>query len=221
MKLLVTSGATREPIDEVRFLSNVSTGATGAALAEAFAARGHAVTLLAGQSAVRPTTAPEIEVETFSSAQDLLARLTRHLGAGDVEAVLMAAAVSDYRPETNATGKISSELETLTVRFVRNPKLLPRLKLLSPRPFAVIGFKLTVGADATARRAAVAAQLASGGVDAVVQNDLAEIHAAPRDAHPFNFYAGVAALDAPRALAGVPALAVEIEHFLCARTPGA
>lgn len=218
MKLLVTSGATREPIDEVRFLSNVSTGATGAALAEAFAARGHAITLLAGQAAVRPAGAA-IEVETFSSAQDLLARLTRRLGAGDVEAVLMAAAVSDYRPETNATGKISSELETLTVRFVRNPKLLLQLKSLSPRPLMVIGFKLTVGADATARRAAVAAQLASGGVDAVVQNDLAEIHAAPRDAHPFNFYAGVASLDAPRALAGVPALAVEIEHFLCARTP--
>lgn len=216
MKLLVTSGATREPIDEVRFLSNVSTGATGAALAEALAERGHAVTLLAGQSAVRPAEA-SIEVETFSSAQDLLARLTRRLGAGGIDAVLMAAAVSDYRPETNATGKISSELETLTVRFVRNPKLLPQLKSLSPRPLTVVGFKLTVGADADARRAAVAAQLAAGGVDAVVQNDLAEIQAAPREAHPFRFYAGPAALDAPRALAGVPALATEIEHFLRAR----
>lgn len=215
MNLLVTSGATREPIDEVRFLSNVSTGATGAALSDALAARGHRVTLLAGAAAVRPASTA-VEVETFSSAADLLARLTRRLGTGDVDGVLMAAAVSDYRPETSEAGKISSDLETLTVRFVRNPKLLPQLKALSPRPLRVIGFKLTVGADAAVRRAAVAAQLAAGGVDAVVQNDLTEIQAAPREAHPFNLYAGAEALDAPQALAGVPALAAELERLLAA-----
>ncbi|HEY0945944.1 MAG TPA: phosphopantothenoylcysteine decarboxylase, partial [Opitutaceae bacterium] len=48
MNILLTAGATREPIDDVRFLSNVSTGATGAALAESLAAAGHAVTLLRG-----------------------------------------------------------------------------------------------------------------------------------------------------------------------------
>ena len=52
MKILVTAGATREPLDAVRYLSNVSTGATGAALAAALAARGHTVTLLRGTGAV-------------------------------------------------------------------------------------------------------------------------------------------------------------------------
>ena len=69
MKVLITAGATREPIDEVRFLSNVSTGATGAALAENFARRGHEVTLLRGAGAVAPAAISDLQ--TFSSAEDL------------------------------------------------------------------------------------------------------------------------------------------------------
>jgi len=216
MKILITSGATREPLDEVRFLSNVSTGATGAALADALAARGHAVTLLAGLAAVRPAAA--VEVETFSSAQDLLARLQRRLGAGTFDLAIMAAAVSDYRPETRTSGKLPSRAESLTLRLVRNPKLLPQLKTLSPRPLRVIGFKLTVGADAAARQAAVAAQFAAGGVDAVVHNDLAEIRAAPAAAHPFHVFH---APDAPpREAAGIAALLDELGRSDSGRRPG-
>ena len=58
MNLLVTAGATREPLDAVRFLSNVSTGATGAALADALAARGCTVALLHGENAVARRAAP-------------------------------------------------------------------------------------------------------------------------------------------------------------------
>lgn len=202
MKILVTAGATREPLDAVRFLSNVSTGATGAALADEFVRRRHTVLLLRGEGAALPRHAAETEV--FSSADDLRARLERRLGAGEFDVVVMAAAVADYRPAAAAHGKISSDAAGLTLQLVRNEKILPRLKSFAARPLRVIGFKFTVGADAAARGAAVAAQFSAGGVDAVVHNDLAEIRAAP--VHPFRLWRS-AADSAPARIEGVPALA--------------
>ena len=200
MKILITSGATREPIDAVRFLSNVSTGATGAALAELIARHGHAVTLLSGQGAVRPPGV--IDVETFSSAEDLRDRLQRRLAPGDTALVIMAAAVADYRPLAPNAGKLPSDMAEIQLTLVRNPKILPQLKSFSPRPLRVVGFKLTVGADHAARHAAVAAQFGSGAVDAVVHNDLVEMREAK--AHPFYLYRSPR--EEPERLAGVPAL---------------
>lgn len=207
MKLLLTSGATREPIDAVRFLSNASSGATGAALAEAWAGRGHAVTLLHGAGAALPRAA--VECEAFSTAEDLRGRLQRRLSLGDFDAVIMAAGVSDYRPESSRPGKISSEAELLTLRLARNPKILPRIKSYAPRPPRVVGFKLTVGADADARRAAVAAQFGRGGVDAVVHNDLEEIRAAA--VHPFHLHRSPDG--APLRVEGAGALALALEEL--------
>jgi phosphopantothenoylcysteine decarboxylase/phosphopantothenate--cysteine ligase len=215
MNLLVTAGATREPLDAVRFLSNVSTGATGAALADALAARSCTVALLRGENAVTPRAVRDVEI--FSSADDLRDRLQRRLTAGGVDAVIMTAAVADYRPAHRAHGKLPSAPETLTLELVRNPKILPQLKAFSPRPLRVIGFKLTVGADAAARRAAVAAQFAAGGVDAVVHNDLDEIRATAT--HPFYLYRSAVAVDEaspPSMLAGTAALAEALADFLSA-----
>jgi phosphopantothenoylcysteine decarboxylase/phosphopantothenate--cysteine ligase len=184
MNLLVTAGATREPIDAVRFLTNVSSGATGAALADALEALGHSVTLLRGEGAAGPREVRD--VETFFSAKDLIARLKRRLADGKFDGIVMAAAVADYRPDAAFAGKLASDEELVTVRLVRNEKVLPQLKSFAPRPLTVIGFKLTVGAAEAARRAAVAAQFDAGGVDAVVQNDLEEIRRETE--HPFRLY---------------------------------
>jgi phosphopantothenoylcysteine decarboxylase/phosphopantothenate--cysteine ligase len=207
MNVLVTAGATREPIDAVRYLSNVSTGATGAGLAATLIALGHTVTLLHGTGAASPD-ASVTDLEEFSSTADLRARLERRLGTGTYDAAIMAAAVADYRPEAPAPGKLSSSAATLALSLVRNPKLLPGLKALSPRPLVVVGFKLTVHADDATRHSAVAAQFAAGGVDRVVHNDLAEINAADRAAHPFRIYHNTDA--APTTVAGVPALAAAL-----------
>ncbi len=234
MNLLITAGATREPIDDVRFISNVSTGATGAALAIAFADAGHQVTLLRGIGAVTaagasarrdpapplsagatgkprgsvvgaalrrdpntsdvppspdepvpPKTPAPIEELEFTSAGDLGEKLGALLAPGRFDAVVMTAAVADYRVARPAAGKLSSSPERMTLELVRNPKLLPQLKALSPRPTNVIGFKLTSGADDRLRRSAVDALFASAGVDLVVHNDLAEIRSAPAAEHPF------------------------------------
>jgi len=208
MNILVTAGATREPLDAVRFLSNVSTGSTGAALADALAAHNHRVTLLRGESAVAPRSACEVEV--FTSTEDLWVRLQRRLEGGTFDALIMCAAVADYRPDRTAAGKIGSDAAELTIRFVRNPKILPQLKSFSPRPLVVVGFKLTVGADAAAGRAAVAAQFAAGTVDAVVHNDLEEIRAS--SAHPFWLYRSATAV--PEQINGAQALAEVLDRLV-------
>lgn len=208
MRVLVTAGATREPLDAVRFLSNVSTGTTGAALADELARRGHEVLLLRGTGAALPTVVSQIQ--TFTTAADLREQLQAHLAVGGYDAVIMTAAVSDYRPAQAAAGKLSSVPTELTMQLVRNEKILPQLKSFSSRPVRVIGFKLTAGADDPARHKAVATQFAAGGVDAVVHNDLSEIRTAAL--HPFSLYLSPDAT--PQRIAGVPALAEVLATIL-------
>jgi phosphopantothenoylcysteine decarboxylase/phosphopantothenate--cysteine ligase len=211
MTILVTSGATREPIDAVRYISNVSTGGTGAAIAEDFFRRGHSVLLLRGHGSVEACKG--VDSEVFSSASDLQARLRRLLGTGRFEAVIMTAAVADYRPAKAVSGKIHSGPLSLNLKLARNPKILPELKKYSPGSLAVVGFKLTAGADEPARRAAVAAQWNAGGVDLIVHNDLEEIRSAA--AHPFWVWTSPGS--EPEKTEGSKALAARLDVLLGGR----
>ena len=204
MNILITSGATREYLDDVRFLTNVSTGGTGAKLADALAQRGHTVTLLRGEGAVLPRTLPAEAVPTFSSTENLQLHLKHLLGTGQFDAVLQCAAVSDYRPVETRQGKMTSYAPELTLRLVPTPKLLPELKSYAPaaHPLKVIGFKLTSGADAEARLLAVSKLFAAGTVDAVIHNDMADLTAG--DARPFRAY--LSTHQPPAELAGLAAL---------------
>lgn len=208
MNILITSGATREPIDAVRFLSNVSTGRTGALLADDLAQHGHAVTLLRGEAAASAGHVAATEV--FSSTDNLQARLRRLLGAGGFDAVIHCAAVSDYRPAETHDGKLTSYAPELTLRLVPTPKLLPGLKHFAPRPLRVVGFKLTAGADAEERALAVARLFAAGTVDAVIHNDMDDL--ATGDARPFAAWR--AGGHTPEPLAGIGELARWLHGFI-------
>ncbi len=208
MRILLTSGATREYIDAVRFLTNVSTGGTGAKIADALAARSHTVTLLRGECANAPATVSD--VRTFSSTENLQTQLKQLLGSGDFDAVIQCAAISDYRPAELHHGKITSDAHELTLRLVPTPKLLPALKHYSPRPLTVIGFKLTAGAAEQERTLAVARLFAAGTVDAAIHNDMADL--ATGDARPFRAY--LSNRQPPVDLAGLPALADWLHSFL-------
>ena len=94
MKILVTAGGTEEPVDGVRRLTNTSTGATGGVLARTFAEHGAEVLLL--HAARAPLDSVAVERDTFVTFADLENALRRHLGAGDWDAVIHLAAVSDY-----------------------------------------------------------------------------------------------------------------------------
>lgn len=181
-RVLVTSGGTEEPIDGVRTIANFSTGRTGAALADHLRRAGHEVTLLRAHRAV--AASPGVRDETFATFADLKAALRRLLAEEPYDAVVHAAAVSDYsvgevvvngRPAKSGVAKIESG-QDVALRLVPNPKLVDQLRAWSGRPqLRVIAFKLTRGATPEAAAAAVRTLFGHSQADAVVHNDLAAI----------------------------------------------
>lgn len=179
-RVLVTAGGTAEPIDGVRVLTNTSTGATGAAIADRLAIAGHEVVLLRAQNAAR--AAGPCREETFVTFAELETALDRLLGSDRFDTVIHAAAVSDYGVDSmivaggvvpaGRQGKIESVGAPL-LRLRPNPKLVDGLRRLSGRPLTVVAFKLTHGADRAQAAAAVRRLLAHSGADYVVHNDLA------------------------------------------------
>ncbi len=176
LRILVTAGGTRMPLDAVRSIVNSSTGRTGADLAADLAALGHTVTLL---TAVGAPHAEDIERLERYDDFDSFERSLRGLLAGETyDLLVQAAAVSDWRPMLSPdggalTGKLDAEGDTLTLRFARTPKLIASARAWSRNPaLRIVAFKLTAGADDAERRRKVAQVLANDGVAAVVANDL-------------------------------------------------
>jgi len=120
MRVLLTAGPTREPLDPVRFLGNRSSGRTGYALAAAFAEAGHEVLLVSGPSTLEiPEGVDFVPIET---AREMFDAVKHHLP--DRDAAVFTAAVADYRPATAASEKIKKAGERMTLELVRNPDIL-------------------------------------------------------------------------------------------------
>ena len=150
VKLLVTAGGTREPIDPVRFIGNRSSGKQGYALARVAAQRGAEVTLIAGHTAGLIDPAG-VEVVHVSTAQQLRDAVSKH--APDVNVLAMAAAVADFRPTHVATAKIkksASEESAPIIDLIRNDDVLAetvqaRTAGQLPNMRAIVGFAAETG----------------------------------------------------------------------------
>ncbi|MGV9850203.1 bifunctional phosphopantothenoylcysteine decarboxylase/phosphopantothenate--cysteine ligase CoaBC [Streptomyces sp. NPDC003442] len=167
--VVVSAGGTREPLDPVRFLGNRSTGRQGYALARAAIARGARVTLVSANSEL-PDPAGADVVRTGTAAQLREAVLK---AAADADAVVMAAAVADFRPARYAEGKIKKregqEPEPLTL--VRNPDILAEISAERARPGQiVVGF----AAETDDVLANGRAKLVRKGCDLLVVNEVGE-----------------------------------------------
>jgi phosphopantothenoylcysteine decarboxylase/phosphopantothenate--cysteine ligase len=124
-RLVVTAGGTREPLDPVRFLGNRSSGKQGVAIAEAARARGASVTLIAANLEIADPVGCEVrQVSTALELRDAV----REAGRG-ADAIVMAAAVADYRPAEVSEAKLKKEPGDagLTLELVRNPDILAEL----------------------------------------------------------------------------------------------
>jgi phosphopantothenoylcysteine decarboxylase/phosphopantothenate--cysteine ligase len=222
LRVLVTSGGTAEPIDGVRVITNASTGRTGAGIAERLARGGHEVVLLRSQgSAPAPAGCRD---ETFSSFADLDTALGRILSCGHFDAVIHAAAVSDFgvaevrvggaaRPP--AAGKLDSD--TAPVICLRpHPKLVDNLRSRSLNAgVRIVAFKLTHGEDGDGALRAVASLAAHSGADIVVQNDLAERQGPDAFPSTIHFSSG----ETPERCATRTELAAALERILTALPP--
>ena len=150
VKVLVTAGGTREPIDPVRFIGNRSSGKQGYAMARVMAQRGADVTLIAGNTAGLVDPAG-VHVERVGSAGQLRDAVSKH--APDANVLVMAAAVADFRPANPAANKIkkgpAGEGEP-TIELVRNDDVLAgavraRADGQLPNMRAIVGFAAETG----------------------------------------------------------------------------
>ena len=188
MKILISSGATREPVDGVRFISNMSSGATGAALADSFCEAGHAVFYLHGEGAKLPQA--KMWHAQFSSFADLNEQFKKLLGRGKFDALVHLAAVSDYSVDAviadgkerkpGTAFKLPSQAK-IELRLKTNFKILDRLATYAgKRKVFITGFKLTCEKAAAKREKAAKELSLRPGVDLAVHNDLQEMRAGKR-----------------------------------------
>jgi phosphopantothenoylcysteine decarboxylase/phosphopantothenate--cysteine ligase len=134
-KVVVSAGPTIEDLDPVRFLSNRSSGRMGFRLAEAARDRGAKVLLVSGPVALPDP--PGVELVRVRSAEEMAEAVMK--GAQDASVVVMAAAVSDYRPSSIAPQKIKKGAGSLEVTLVKTRDILAELGGKTPRPF-LVGF---------------------------------------------------------------------------------
>jgi phosphopantothenoylcysteine decarboxylase / phosphopantothenate---cysteine ligase len=166
MRVLVTAGGTREPIDSVRFVGNRSSGRMGLALAEEAARRGADVTLVAANVALPLPAVPAIPVETTA---ELEAAVRERFPEADV--LIMAAAPADFRPAAPTGSKISREgSEGLSIDFEPTTDIVAAVAAERRPDQTVIGFAAEHGEGAVERGRE---KLSRKGLDAVVVNDIA------------------------------------------------
>ncbi|MBH0099076.1 bifunctional phosphopantothenoylcysteine decarboxylase/phosphopantothenate--cysteine ligase CoaBC [Salinibacterium sp. NSLL150] len=166
--VLVTAGGTREPLDPVRFIGNRSSGKQGVALATAAAARGADVTLIAANLEVPlPAGVRCIQVSTTLELQSAV-----QAAAESADAIVMAAAVADYRPAETAQSKIKkrSDSSTLELRLEENPDILRGLAAESPESQIVVGFAAETEPQDAALLELGRAKIARKGCDFLVIN---------------------------------------------------
>lgn len=170
--LLLTAGATRNPIDAIRYLSAHATGRTGVDLAARLGGS-HAVHFL-GSAEACLRAPPGLSTEEFMGTRDLMARMEAWITANPRAVVIHSAAVGDYEAEPLAT-KIPSGAPELLLRFRPAPKILDRVRTWAPGVF-LVSFKAGApGLTPAALEAIARAQLERTRSDIVFANVLGAI----------------------------------------------
>lgn len=160
-KVLITSGPTQEPIDDVRYITNRSSGKMGSALAQAALLMEAEVTIVAGPSSVvYPRNALKIHVRT---AEQMLQACLKEVG--DADLVIGAAAVADYRIENSVAGKIRRSSDKLNLELVPNPDIIAELAKSGKR---TVGF----AAEPSVSLEIAQEKLARKGLFAIAHNDI-------------------------------------------------
>lgn len=164
MKLLVTAGPTREPIDPVRYLTNRSSGKMGYAIADAAAHAGHSVLLISGPTSLDvPAGVDFIPVET---AAEMFAAVASYLPRMD--AAVFAAAVADFTPATPSVQKIKKSDDSLSLELVKTKDILGSARESLGFTGCLVGFAAeTENVESNARL-----KLVAKGCDLIVANDV-------------------------------------------------
>jgi phosphopantothenoylcysteine decarboxylase/phosphopantothenate--cysteine ligase len=162
VRFVVTAGPTREAIDPVRFISNRSSGKMGYAIAEAAIAQKHQVTLISGPSGIRaPRAAKMISITTADELYNAVHRSVR-----DCDALVMCAAVSDYKPASVSGQKMKKRKTAFALKLIPTRDILASLP--KRRRYLVIGF----AAETHDLKIHAEKKLRAKNCDAIVANDV-------------------------------------------------
>ncbi len=179
--VLVTAGATRNPVDAIRYLSAHSSGRTGGRVAASLAADGLDVTMLGSPEAwlrlqaEQPDRAPAVACIEYTSTYDLLDRMQEWVNAHPGGVIVHAAAVGDYTIAEREPGKLPSGSDELLLRLRPTPKILDRIREWDPNAF-LVSFKAAPPAtDEDSLEQIARAQLVRTGSNLVFANVIGDL----------------------------------------------
>lgn len=196
MKILITSGGTKIPIDRVRSITNMSKGTFGSRIADAFYTKlfndqvmsrdfSHKITFFMAKGSKRPMR-QSIDNEYFDSSVDIMkyveystfdeykVGIEKLLTEETYDIIVVAAAVSDYGVANYYDGKYRSHEDDMCIKLVKLPKILPIMRKLAPDA-VICGFKLLVDSTTDELLNAMKNQIVESDVDLVIGNDLRDI----------------------------------------------
>ncbi len=193
MNVLVTAGNTQTPLDRVRCITNIFTGRTGGSIAAHAFDRGHRVTVLTSHPEVfraisesRPRLSPDWQVHTYRTYDDLETLMASSISAGRFDAVIHAAAVSDYRlagmfaptPDTplDVAGKVKSTYPELWLKLVPTAKLVDKIRPVWGFQGVLVKFKLEVGLTEAELLAVAERSRVQSDADLMAANTLEGMH---------------------------------------------
>ncbi|MBY0176689.1 bifunctional phosphopantothenoylcysteine decarboxylase/phosphopantothenate synthase [Curtobacterium herbarum] len=181
VRVVVSAGGTREPLDPVRFVGNRSSGRQGVALAAEAARRGADVTLVAANTDPGLTEGLPVRVVRVGSAQELATAM--HAAAPDADVLVMTAAVADYRPAEVLESKLKKEQQgdRMTLELVKNPDVLAELVAARRVGQVIVGFAAETEPDREARLELGRAKIARKPADLLVVNHVGWSHGFERE----------------------------------------
>ncbi|MEM6485642.1 MAG: bifunctional phosphopantothenoylcysteine decarboxylase/phosphopantothenate--cysteine ligase CoaBC [Pseudomonadota bacterium] len=165
LRVVVTAGPTREPLDPVRYLSNHSSGRMGYALARAALDAGAAVDLVTGPTQISPPD--RVRVTKVETAVEMLEASLKLQPSCDI--FIACAAVADYRPAESALQKIKKSDDDTSLHLTPNPDIVSTIAASAPRPF-IVGF----AAETEHLRRYAAEKRVRKGMDLIVANDVSD-----------------------------------------------
>jgi phosphopantothenoylcysteine decarboxylase/phosphopantothenate--cysteine ligase len=179
-RILITSGATIEKIDQIRSVSNISTGKTAIAIADVLYENGFDVRLLSCANSAKSNYS--IPNYSFSSANDLKNEISSILKKDNYNLVIHLAAVSDYSPKTIKIGekeanlpfdgKLDSSIDEFSIKFERNEKIVNQIKGMAKNKIKLVSFKFLDKQNSKRKSSEIEKLLNEGNSDFVVFNSL-------------------------------------------------
>ncbi|MCK4376962.1 MAG: hypothetical protein KAV97_01950 [Actinomycetia bacterium] len=181
MKILITSGPTRGPIDAMRYITNKSSGRLGTEIAIEALKQDADVTFIYGKGSITPdikdigeqlySNLKFIEVETVD---DLIKSINQELNKENYYAVIHSIAVLDYVPDKYIDDKVASGKDEWTIRLIKTPKAIKIVKEINPDVF-LVGFKLEVGKTRKELVKIAYKTLLKSDADLIIANDLKDL----------------------------------------------